>query len=165
MKKLIIVGAGGYGYVARETAISTGEYEKIDFLDDNNHEAIGKFDDYENFAKDYKGAFVALGNPELRKQWIYKLKEAGFSIETLISPGSYVSPTAEIAEGSIVEPMAVVNSHAEIGVGVLVCAGAVINHNSVVKGFCQIDCGAVVGVGAVVEENTKLEYNQVIYKK
>lgn len=165
MYNLLIIGAGGYGYVAKNVAESMSKYEKISFIDDNNPEAVGKFDDYIKFTNEYNCAFVALGNPKMRRDWFEKLKVAGYSLEVLISDKSYVSPTAKISEGSIVEPMAVVNSAAEIGCGVLVCAGAVVNHNSTVKDFCQIDCGAVVGAGAVVEENTKLEYNQVIYRK
>ena len=165
MTNLIIIGAGGYGYVAKEIAETTGKYGKVDFLDDNNLDAIGKFSDFEKIAEKYSCAFVALGNPLIRKEWICRLRQKGFSVETLISPQSYLSPTAEIGEGSIIEPMAVIHSSAKIGVGTLVCAGAVVNHNSIVKDFCQIDCGAVVGAGAVVEENTKVEYNQVIYKK
>lgn len=165
MTNLIIIGAGGYGYVAREIAESTGKYEKIDFLDDNNPEAIGKFDDFEKVQSEYKCAFVALGNPALRCEWVNKLKKAGYYIEKIISPQSFVSAGAEVLEGSVIEPMAVVHNAAKIGVGVIVCAGAVVNHNSTVRNFCQIDCGAVIAAGAEVKENTKVEYNQVIYKK
>ena len=64
----------------------------------------------------------------------------------------------------MVEPMAVVNTAAVLGCGVLVCAGAVVNHNAEVNDFCQIDCGAVIGAGATVPENTKIKHNEVVYK-
>ena len=162
---LLIVGAGGYGHVAQQVAETVGKYEKISFLDDMNPEAIGKFDDYIKFKDEYEGAFVALGNTKLRREWFEKLRDAGYSLETLISPRGYVSRTAKLGEGTIVEPMAVVNSASTVGCGTLVCAGAVVNHNSVVGDFCHIDCGAVVGVGAVVEDNVKVIYNQVVFKK
>lgn len=39
-KNLLILGAGQYGYVAKEVAESMGHFEKITFLDDNNERAI-----------------------------------------------------------------------------------------------------------------------------
>ncbi|MBQ9975230.1 MAG: PglB [Clostridia bacterium] len=164
MSKLIILGGGGYGQVAREVALSTEKYKRVDFLDDNNPEAIGKFADYEKFVGEYDGIFIALGNPSLRREWSEKIKKAGFRYETLISPKSFVSPSAKIGEGVIVEPMAIVNTAAMLGEGVLICAGACVNHNAVVGNFCQIDCGAVIGAGATVPENTKIKHNEVIYK-
>lgn len=41
---LLIIGAGSYGKVAAEIAADCG-YEKIDLLDDNSLEAIGKISD------------------------------------------------------------------------------------------------------------------------
>jgi hypothetical protein len=41
MKSLLIIGAGSHGRVVAETAEVCG-YDKIDFLDDNSRNAIGK---------------------------------------------------------------------------------------------------------------------------
>ncbi|MBO5453721.1 MAG: hypothetical protein J6A69_07120 [Clostridia bacterium] len=165
MSKLLILGAGNYGYVAREVALSLNKYSNIDFLDDKNPEAIGKFNDYNLFAGRYSDAFVAIGNPSVRKELFSKLSNAGFNMVKLLSPESYVSPSAIIKNGCIVEPKAVVNTEALINEGCLICAGAIINHNCCIGEFSQIDCGAVVGANAVVESLTKVCYNEVVYKK
>ena len=45
--KLLVIGAGGYGRLAKEIAILNG-YEIVDFLDDNSPLAVGKVDELED---------------------------------------------------------------------------------------------------------------------
>lgn len=42
---LLILGAGEFGHVVKEIAEDIGIFDKIDFLDDFNPLAIGRFDD------------------------------------------------------------------------------------------------------------------------
>lgn len=156
MQNLLILGAGQYGIVVQETALATGSFESIAFLDDNNPTALGKLDSFERYLPRFANAFVAMGNPQLRKEWLGRLERAGFLLPTLIHPAAYVSPTAKLGRGTIVEPMAVVNAGAEVGQGCLLCAGALVNHNSFVQDWCQIDCGAVVPARATVPSGTKV---------
>lgn len=160
---LLILGAGAYGRVAKEIALSTNRFKKIDFLDDANTCAIGKFDDYVTLAKTYPCAVVAVGNPKLRLEYIEKLLKVGYNVVNLFSPQAYVSPSAQVGKGCIVEPMAVVNANTELGMGVIVCAGAVVNHDCIVGDGCQFDCGSVIAARAVVPRITKLENNAVYY--
>lgn len=88
----------------------------------------------------------------------------GYEIATLISSKAYVSPSAKIMKGSIVEPMAVINANSTVGVGVLVCAGAIVNHNSAVGEGCKLDCGSVVGSNVKLPAKTVLKYNEVFDK-
>ena len=160
-KNLLILGAGQYGQVAKEVAESMGCFEKIDFLDDNNETAIGKLTDYEKFVTEYGYAFVAIGDADLRLQYIQKLEEACYKVAVLVSPKAYISKSAQLMKGSIVEPMAVVNANSTITIGAFVCAGAVVNHNAFVGDGCQLDCGSVVGSGVILPTKTKLKYNEV----
>ena len=155
-KNLLILGAGQYGCVVRETAEALGLFERIDFLDDENPIAVGKMAEYVDLRGTYSCAFVAMGNPELRKQWLEKLEQAGYELPVLVHPSAYVSPSAVLGKASIVEPMAVVNTAAVVEMGGLLCAGCVVNHNAHVLAVCQIDCNAVVASNAVVTEGTKV---------
>lgn len=165
MKNLLILGAGQYGCVVRETAEAIGCFEKIAFLDDNSPLAMGKLAAYEGFAREYGCAFVAMGNPALRIQWLEKLELAGYELPVLIHPRAYVSPSAILGKAVIVEPMAVVNAQAVVETGGLLCAGSVVNHNAHVMPVCQIDCNAVVAANATVPEGTKVPGGTVFIKK
>ena len=159
---LLILGAGQYSFVARETAEAMGSFGKIDCLDDNNPSAIGKLSDYLKLFGEYTHAFVAMGNPVLRLEWLGKLEAAGYGLPVLISPKAYVAPSAQVMGGSIIEPMAVVHSNALVKTGCLICAGSIVNHNAVVEPGCQIDCGAIVKSNTVVPAGTKVPCGTVI---
>lgn len=156
---LLILGAGEYGQLVKELASEC--YSHIEFLDDKSDLAIGKLEDYKKFVGDYE-AIVAIGNNDIRLAWIERLEEAGFVIPTLVSSRSYVSSSAVIEKGSIIEPMTVINANAKVEKGSIISSGAIVNHNAVVKQGCHIDCNAVVGADAVVLEKTNLIYGQVI---
>lgn len=161
MKNLLIFGMGQYGIVAKEVAEETGQFEKIAFLDDNNPDAAGKLSEGGKFIREYTQAFAAVGNPELRAALLKRAEDTGFAIATLVSPRAYVSRSAEIGKGCIVEPMAVVNAAVKLKAGVFVCAGSVVNHNAEVGAMCQIDCNATVAASAQVPEGTKVGSGEV----
>lgn len=163
-QNLIILGAGQYGQVAKEVAKSLN-FDHIAFLDDRSEQAIGKLGDYNKFINEYSHAFVAIGNSELRLAYINKLEDAGFELAALVSPQAYISPSAKIMGGTIVESLAVVNANSNVGRGVFVCAHAVVNHNAVVEDCCQLDCGSVVGSNVVLAAKTKLKYNETFDKE
>ena len=164
-ENLLILGAGQYGQVVRETAEAMGIFDQMHFLDDNNPTAVGKLAEYVRFRDGYACAFVAMGNPALRKQWLKELEEAGFELPVLVHPKAYVSPTAILGGGTIVEPMAVINTGAVVEKGGLLCAGCIVNHNAHIASCCQIDCGAVVAAGASVPESTKVPSGTVYQRK
>lgn len=162
MKNLLIIGAGQYGMVTKEVVESMNCFEKIAFLDDNNPVAIGKTADYKNFVSEYGCAVVAIGNPEIRMKFLTQLEDVGFEIPVLIHSKAYVSPSAKIGAGTIIEPMAVVHTEVQIGKGCLISAGAVLNHNSVIGEGTHINCGSVVNARADIEKSTKTECGVVL---
>lgn len=159
--KLLILGAGQYGQVIAEIAALTGEYATIDFLDDKSALAIGKLDDYPRFSSTHTHALVSIGNPEIRGKYLTKLQNAGFQIPVLIHPQAYVSASAVLKAGTVVEAMSAVNTRAEIGCGTFLCLGSTVNHDAVVGDFCTLQCGSVVCSNAELPNNTVLDYNSV----
>lgn len=163
-KNLLILGAGQYGQVTKEIAESMGRYDKIDFLDDVNTMAIGSLNDYMKFLDLYKYAIVAIGNPEVRLEWLSNLEDAGYEIPTLTHPRAYISTSSKIMKGCIVEPMAVINASAEVRVGCIISTGAVVNHNALCSAGVHIDCNATVAANAVVPSGTKV-FSGTVYNK
>ncbi len=150
MKSLLIIGSGQYGQLIKDLAITLG-YEKIDFLDDNDEQAIGKINELENIQSKYTHAICSMGNPNLREN----ISKRIINKVTLINPTSYVADNVQIGEGCIIEANATVNTNSVIEDGCFICAGAVVNHNSKVYEYCQIDCNAVVK--GIVLKYTKVQ--------
>ncbi|MBR4833490.1 MAG: hypothetical protein IKU86_04040 [Thermoguttaceae bacterium] len=160
-KNLLILGAGQFGLTVRELAESVGFFEKIDFLDDNNKIAVGKLTEYERWLANYPFAIVAIGSSTLRSEWTRRLEETGFEIPTLISSFAYVSPSARLGAGVIVEPLATVQARVSVGRGTIVSSGVVLRHDAAVGDFCHCDCNSVVASGASVPSATKVEIGEV----
>lgn len=169
---LLILGAGQYGNVVKEIADAMGCFNKIAFLDDSfgtentscSAGCIGKIADYEKFVTEFGYAIPSVGNAALRKRWMEMLEETGYRIPVLVSPKAYVSPSAQLRKGCVVEPLAGVHANAVVGVGTLISMGAILNHNCFVMDFCHIDCGAVVMSGAVVEDGQKISCGSVVLR-
>lgn len=161
-ESLLILGAGQYGCLVKEIAEETGDYYQIDFLDDNNPVAIGTLEDFTQFAGEYTCAVVAIGNPRVRMEYLEKLQGC-YKIPILCHPRSWVSPSARIGAGCVIEPMAVIQANAIVGAGCLICAGAVVNHNSELGEGCHIDCNSTVAARAKVSPHTKVCFGEVVF--
>lgn len=159
MKSLLIIGAGGHGQVVCEIAQSLG-YEKIDFLDDNYDGAIGKIDDIEKFLE-YENAFCGIGNNQFRGAIIERLLKAGYSLPVLIHPTAYVSVSAVIDIGTVVEPKAIVNAHSVIKKGSIISVGSIVDHDVVIGKCAHINSGSIVKAGGSVDDYEKLEAGEV----
>ena len=146
MKSLLIIGAGGHGQVVVECAEACG-YEKIDFLDDNNPDAVGGIDQLEEVVDKYNGVIVSIGNNEIRRDLIRRVQSINAPLITLIHPRAFVSLTTSIGAGSIVLPGAVIHTNVRIGIGCIISIGALIDHDAVVEDFSHINTGVIVGAG------------------
>ena len=113
-KGLLIIGAGGHGKVVKEVAEAVG-YDKIAFLDDNSEEAVGKIADSKQFVQEYQAAFVGIGNNKFRNELLQRLEQEGYEIPVLLHPTAYISKTAVIGKGTVVEPKAIVNANSKVG--------------------------------------------------
>lgn len=171
-QNLLIIGAGIYGLVAKETAESMGCFRQIDFVDDGAKETpngipvIGTTHDLAELSRGYANVVVAIGNPEVRQKLICFIEEETLlRLVPLVSPRAYVSPSAQIGTGCIVEPMAVVHTGCVLGKGCLICAGAVVNHGAMCGDWVQVDCNAVVPGNTVVQSGVKVHAGTVYEKK
>lgn len=168
---LLIIGAGCCGLAAKETAEAMGCFEKISFIDDNIKELpdgskiLGTTDEFENYALGYSNIFVAIANPEIKLNLLNKIKETtSYKVVTLISPRAYISPTAQIMQGSLIEPMATINTGSVISIGCIIGAGSVVNHCSMCCDGVHLECNATVADHTLVPAGTFID-SGVVYKR
>ena len=160
-KKILIIGAGGHGRVVKEVAEACG-YKKVDFLDDNSSDAIGKIQELNLYLNEYENAIVGIGNNLFRNEMLDRLKKAGYQIPVLIHPTAYVSPSAIVSEGTVIEPLAIVNANSQVCKGCIISVGAIVDHDVVLEECVHVNAGAIVKAGARVVQNRKLEAGEVV---
>ena len=164
MKQLLILGAGGFGQMAKETALELG-YEQVVFLDDaaDGEDVIGRCCDYILRHEEYPVAVAAFGNNKTRLYWTDRLLVAGYQVPALVHPSAVVSPSAVLESGCFVMQRAVVNTHTRIERAALINSGAVVDHDSVVCAGAHVGLGSIVKANCTIESGRKVEAGEVIF--
>lgn len=164
MKKLLILGAGGYGKTVADLASQLGCYEKIAFLDDGKSGAgiLGTCEELFYFCDENTEVYPAFGNNTVRMDWIAVLMEEGIPVPVLVHPTAYVSPRASIAPGTVVLPKAVVNTGVTVERGCIVNIGALIDHDTVIGEGSHLAPGAIVKAENRIPSGSKIDSGRVI---
>ena len=164
MKRLVILGAGGYGRTVADLAAQAGQFEQMIFLDDNSAAAdvAGKCADFAQFKTGDTLFYPAFGDNKARLDWLRRLAEQGCALLTLVHPTAYVSPTAAIGQGTAVVPHAIVNTGVEVGKGCIVNCGAIVDHGCVIADGVHLCLGAVVKAENRIAALQKIEAGEVV---
>lgn len=164
MKKLLILGAGGFGKTIAELAAQLGCYGKIAFLDDGRtgENILGTCGEFATFADGDTHMYPAFGNNETRMRWLKTLASAEIPVPTLVHPKSYVSPSAILGMGTVVLPMAVVNTNVAVGDGCIVNIGVLVDHDCILEDCVHLAPGAIVKAENRLPAGCKIESGVVI---
>lgn len=164
MSRLVILGAGGYGRTVADVAEQFGRFESICFLDDGHtgDGILGTCVDYLRYADGQTCMYPAFGSNTARLSWLDKLAQAGIPTVTLIHPSAYVSPRAQVEEGTVILPKAVVNTGCHIGRGCIINLGAIVDHGCILEPGVHVCLGAIVKAENHIPGAMKIEAGQVI---
>tara|TARA_B100000287_G_C20599202_1_gene767349 strand:+ start:794 stop:1432 length:639 start_codon:yes stop_codon:yes gene_type:complete len=181
MKRIIIIGAGGHSNVIEDTLLEKDIFNEIAYLDDNfnNHtrslfkktkNILGSskliFD--RNLRSDFKYAFVAIGDSEIRLNFIDKLENLGYEIPTIIHPTAWISKSVSLGIGSIILSHATIQTGVRGGKGLIINNSCSVDHDSFlgngvhvapgvnIAGSVHIGDRSWIGIGASVIENINI---------
>ena len=148
MKKLIIVGAGGF---ARELADWIEDindvkptWDLLGFIDDNpdalsgipcKYKVIGSIQDWNPLNDE---SFVCgLAIPKVKRKVIDSLKSRGAKFVTIVHPSAIISDSAFLGEGVVVTPRSGINANSYVGDYVSVLESG-IGHDAHVGSFSTL---------------------------
>lgn len=164
MKRLVILGSGGYGRTVYDVAEQLGY--SITVLDDSDKEH--PLDSFPHYISDKTEFIPAFGDNEFRLQWLERIEKAGGKPATLIHPSAYVSPKAQVSEGCVILPGAIINTRTRVGKGCIINLGATVDHDDVIiedgvhlcvrciiKGENRISRCEKVEAGEIIERATR----------
>ena len=158
MKRLVILGAGGYGRTVADVAEQL-DYSTIVLDDADSVHSLSTFSSY----IDENTSFIpAFGNNAFRMEWINRIEEIGGQLATLIHPTAYASPTASIAPGTVILPHAIVNTDVVINRGCIINLGAIVDHGCILEEGVHICLGAIVKGENRIEKCSKIEAGEVV---
>jgi sugar O-acyltransferase (sialic acid O-acetyltransferase NeuD family) len=159
MKKLIIVGAGGFGRevlgYARDVQAKLMEWEIKGFVDDNPNALenvtcdipiIGAIRDYQPQEEDF--FVMAIGSPKQKLDVAQKLTKNGAKFISLIHPTARSNGT--LGCGCVLSPFSFISCNVQIGDFVTINVYASIGHDSVIGDGCTLISYASVGGSATL---------------
>ena len=163
-KKLLLVGAGGFGRMVLELAMC--QYDCA-FIDDGQPvgveicgiPVVGSLADLPELRKEYGLLVVGIGSNQFRAQVYEKAKALGYGFPNIIAPSAYISPYAKLGRGCVVLQNACVQNGASVGNGVLLNAGTEIHCDAVVGDYALIYTNSVIRTGATVGNIARIGSN------
>lgn len=154
MKKIIIVGAGGFGRELlqwiKDINKETPTWKILGFIDDNlealngvdiDYSIIGTIKDWQ--PKEDEEFALALGSPALKRKIVAELKAKGAKFATIIHPKAILTEFNYYGEGFIMFPYSKLSVNSTVGNFVTLLAtpighDTVIGDYSVISGGCNI---------------------------
>ena len=158
MKRLVILGSGGYGRTVADVAHQL-DYSTIILDDVDSAHPLSSFQSYINSTTSFIPAF---GNNAFRMEWINRIEDNGGQLAALIHPTAYVSPTTTISPGTVVLPHAIVNTDVVVGRGCIINLGAIVDHGCILEEGVHICLGAIVKGENRIERLCKIEAGEVV---
>lgn len=174
--KLLIAGAGGHGRVVADIAATDPAWTEIAFVDDGMPIAaiagawpvVGRIADLGALTGRYDACMPALGDAKLRLAHLDAVTKAGLRAPVLVHPRAWVSPRAEVGDGTVICAGAVVNIGATIGRACIINTGASVDHDCVLEDGVHVCPGARLagqvtigtrswfGIGAVAKQGVRI---------
>jgi len=166
MYNIVIVGAGGFGrevYILAKDTFPNVKYKIKGFLDDNlrvlddysmDIRVISNIDSY--MVEEQDRFLIAIGNVDMKKNIITKLKVKGAQFLTLIHPTAIVVNTAKIGKGVIIYPYVIVSDCVQLGDFVLMNSYSSCGHDVKVGKYCILSPHATLNGFVILEDEVFL---------
>ena len=180
-KKLIIVGAGPQGQIAKDFFLKHSSQNLVGFASHKNLCKESIVHDYPHFPleelsnthppSEFK-LFVAIGYRKMNKirQSVYEeLKNLGYEFANFIHPSASVSESAIIGENVFIFEDNTIQPYVKIGNNTVLWSGNHIGHHSsigdhcfisshvVISGFCRLGNNVFVGVNSTFHDSLHIE--------
>lgn len=163
MRKLIIIGAGGFGREVLSWARQSDGYETDwtikGFLDDNLDalagkatpaRVLGKLSDYTPQSED---VFIcAIGTPAVRRKVQELIEGRGGEFVNVIHRTVVFADNVTLGRGVLLCPYVIVSANATLGDGVAVNLHSSVDHDATLGRWCQINCHCDITGGVVLDD-------------
>jgi len=164
-EKIILIGGGGHCRSCIDVIEQEGRFTIagiVDVLEKKQntvlgYSVIGADDNLAELIKISPNVLITLGqikSPTRRIELFKQLKQMNACFPVIKSPLAYVSPHAQVAEGTIVMHHALINAGANVGKNCIINTKALVEHDAAIKDHCHIATGAVVNGGVKIGTGT-----------
>jgi sugar O-acyltransferase (sialic acid O-acetyltransferase NeuD family) len=171
-EKIILVGGGGHCKSCIDVIEQEDHFTIAGIVDVPEkkqqsvlgYTVIGTDADLAELIKSCPNVLITLGqikSPARRIELFNDLMQMGARFPVIKSPLAYVSPHAQVAEGTIVMHHVLINAGANVGRNCIINTKALVEHDAVIEDHCHISTGAVVNGGVKIGSGSFFGSNAV----
>lgn len=168
MKKLIIVGAGGYAKSVLDS-VDHMNFSMIGYLDDikpegtihQGYPVLGHSVECLDNPTDYV-YFIAIGNNRKRKNWFDVIKGYNLSLINVIDPSALVSRAAVLGEGCFIGKLAILNHGCVVGDNCVINTRALVEHGCEINDHVNISTNATLNGDVICREGSFVGSGSVV---
>lgn len=180
-----IYGTNGMGRELLELALlvngKTPRWKKIIFIDDTKETGELKGCEmmpFEEVRKKYSPAeteiIIGMGEPAYKEMIWKRVKQAGYSLATIVHPDAEVASSATLGEGVVVRKGALVSSDSVVGNNVIIQSYVIVGHDVAVgdncqissftdiAGHCKVGNRVFIGLSSCIKEETMIGDDAII---
>lgn len=163
MKKLLILGAGGFGREVHswlsDWCSKNSDVEIVGFIDDNlsaldgfdgTPPIISRISDYQPSVDEF--IVCAIGNPQIKKTIIGILLSKKARFFTLQHPSAIIGKRVTLGVGAVICPNVIITTDIHIGDFVTINAASTVGHDAFIGDYCTLSGHCDVTGGAKLEE-------------
>ena len=188
LKEIYIIGAGGFGRDVLDTIYEINKIRRTflisGVIDEDGAKkgeslygtsVLGNLSVFqtEKFRKSMVRAIVAIADPRVKERIVNSLK-GKVEWETIVHPKAFISSTAKVGEGSIIQCFSAINANVVLGKHCIINSNCVIGHDTVIENYssfmhmcgimgnCKISERTYVGAGAVSLQGITIGSDAVI---
>lgn len=175
MKKIIIIGAGGYGRELLQWIKDINQvsptWEIAGFIDDNpqaldgiecDYSIIGRIVDWQ--PEEDEEFVLALGNPETKEKVVAMMKTRGAVFTNVIHPTATLTQFSKHGEGLVMFPYAKLSVNSRVGDFVTILSSGIghdveVGDYSTISGMCSILPNVKIGKRVFLAANVAITYD------
>jgi sugar O-acyltransferase (sialic acid O-acetyltransferase NeuD family) len=176
MKKIAIIGAGGFGRevieIFKEQNKLKKQWEILGFIDENkelwgsvinNFKVLGGLDWITQNKN--AGCVIAIGDTKTRKKIAEYLEEKNIVFYNAIHPSAIISEFVHLGHGVIICAGSIISVNATIKNHVIINLNSTIGHDAVLENFCSIMPNVSVSGENIIGEGTYLGTGAILIQK
>ncbi len=171
MKKIAVIGAGGFGreviQLIKDINKEKKTWEIIGYFDDNldvqghlrnGFPVVGPLSMINQIDFNHIHVVCAVGNPKTKRLLVERVQELNSTVKfaTLIHPSVVLGDENRIGEGSIICAGNVITTNVNIGRHVIINISSTIGHDAVIKDYSTVLPGVNVSGSVILHEGVDI---------
>jgi sugar O-acyltransferase (sialic acid O-acetyltransferase NeuD family) len=172
-RKILIVGSGSQARYIIDNLSPQHLSSVIGIADLEDKKNVGRrlngvpiiclaSDVFTRYTPDTCSVIIACGDTKRKEEWAVRFRKHHFEFVSAISSAAYISPTAHVGTGCIINAGAIIMPNARVGDHVILHATTVVEHDNVIEDFTNLAPGVTLAGRVTIGKGATLYTGAIV---